>query len=225
MHRLSTLLLLPVALLLIFQSAYAITLKEAYEAAPAAEGYDRFLVLETGVTYTGGLLIGRVFSPVTNRFIMEEEGLDVRIVGNGAILDLQGEQICLSYCDNRLDLEDCVIINGTVRFRGDNDPGLAIRPRGSVRHVTFYQPHDYGVRMQGAGAGILVERNIVVDAVDTGLDFIPSNGFPAELIPTGTAISGSVQMADYGVPDIRDNWTWFSEPRDNDIPLHHFSFL
>lgn len=225
MHRLPVHLIVPLALLLISHSAGAITLKEAYEAAPAADGYDRYLELETGVTYTGGLLVGRVFSPVTNQFIMAEEGLDVRIVGNGAILDLQGEQICMSYTDHRLDIEDCVIINGNVRFRGDNDPGLAIRPIGSVRYVTFYQPHDYGVRLQGAGEGIVIERNIVVDAVDTGLDFIPSNGVPGDLIPTGTAISGSVQMADYGVPDIRDNWTWFSEPRDNGEPLHHFSFL
>ncbi len=205
--------------------AVAITLKEAYEAAPAAHGYDRYLELETGVTYTGGLLIGRVYSPISNRFIMEEEGLDVYIMGNGAILDLDGEQLCMSYCDNRLDIANCVVINGNIRFRGDNDPGLALQPTGSVRYVTFYQPHDYGVRMQGAGAGITVERNIVIDTVDTGLDFIPSTGYPGDLIPTGTAISGSVQVGDYGVPTVRENWTWFSDPLANAEPLHHYSFL
>jgi hypothetical protein len=51
---------------------------------------------------------------------MEEEGVDVKLVGNGAMIDLQGEQICMSYCSNRLDIEDCVIINGNIRFRGDN---------------------------------------------------------------------------------------------------------
>ena len=196
--------------------AQAITLKEAYEAAPAANGYDRYLELENGVTYIGGLLVGRIFSPVSNRFIMEEEGADVRIVGNGAVLDLQGEQICLSYCDKRMDISDCIIINGNIRFRGDNDPGLSIRPTGSVKQVTFYQAHDYGVRLQGAGQGITVERNLIIDTQDTGLDY---------LIPTGTAIAASVQTGDYGVPDVRENWTYYGDPDLNPIPLHHFSFL
>ena len=207
------------------QTASAITLKEAFEASPAAEGYDRLVVLEAGATYTGGLLIGRIYSPVTNSFIMEEEGLDVKIVGNGAILDLQGEQICLSYCSNRLDIEDCVILNGNVRFRGDNHQGLPLHPVGSVRFVTFNQPHDYGVRLQGAGQGILIERNIFIDVIDTGLDFIPSTGLEGELLPTGTAVAASVQVGDYGYPDVRENWTFFQDPVENAKPLHHFSFL
>ena len=225
MNRLNGSHWLAFLLLVWAQSSVALTLKEAYEAAPAANGYDRYVELETGVTYTGGLLIGRVFSPVSNRFLMEEEGLDVRIVGNGAILDLQGEQICMSYCENRLDIEDCIILNGNIRFRGDNDPGLALQPVGSVSYVTFYQPHDYGVRLQGAGSGIVVERNIIFDTIDTGLDFVPSTGIAGDLIPTGTAIAASVQVGDYGLPVLQDNWTWFSDPHLNGVPLHHFSFL
>jgi len=217
--------LLTLIVLLNGQFAHALTLKEAFEAAPAANGYDRYVQLETGVTYTGGLLIGRIFSPVTNSFIMEEQGLDVCIMGNGAILDLEGEQLCISYCDNRLDVEDCIIINGNIRFRGDNGQEIPLKPVGSVRYVTFYKPHDYGVRMQGAGAGILVERNIVVDTIDTGLDFIATTGLPGDLIPTGTAISGSVQVGDYGLPTVRENWTWYSDSIANGEPLHHFSFL
>jgi len=222
---LSMVFLINLVFLSIVPAVSGVTLKEAYEAAPPADGYDRFVELESGVTYTGGLLIGRIFSPVSNSFIIEEEGLDVKIVGNGAILDLEGEQICMSYCNNRLDIEDCVIINGGVRFRGDNNEGLPLHPVGSVRFVTFYQPHDYGVRLQGAGAGILVERNIIVDTVDTGLDFMPSNGIEGTLIPTGTAVAASVQVGSYGFPDMRDNWTFFSTTAENDVPLHHFSFL
>ena len=212
-------------LLLSCRPAAATTLKEVLEAASPGQGYDRYLELETGTTYTGGLLIGRVFSPVTHGFIMEEEGLDVKIVGNGAILDLQGEQICMSYCGNRLDIEDCVIINGNVRFRGDNNPEEPLRPVGSVRYVTFHRPHDYGVRIQGAGEGILIERNLIVDTVDTGLDYVASTGIAGTLIPTGTAISASVQVGSYGLPVLRENWTYFSNPDLNDVPLHHFSFL
>jgi len=212
-------------ILLLTQPTSAITLKEAVETSPADNGYDHFVELVPGTIYTGGLLIGRIYSPITNSFIMEEEGLDVKIIGNGAILDLQGEQICMSYCNNRLDIEDCVIINGNVRFRGDNHPDLDLIPVGSVRYVTFHEPHDYGVRLQGAGSGILVERNIFMDVVDTGLDFIPSNGMFGTLIPTGTAVAASVQSGDYGFPDIRENWTFFPNPDINDNPIRHFSFL
>ena len=214
-----------VLILLLHGGVEAVTLKEAFESAPAAHGYDRYVELENGVTYTGGLLVGRVFSPVSNTFIMEEDGVDVCIVGNGAVLDLQGEQICLSYCDNRLDISDCIILRGNVRYRGDNDPGSNIRPTGSVRHVTFFEPLDFGVRLQGAGAGITVERNIIIDAQDTGFDYIPSNGVAGTLIPTGTAIAASAQTGDYGLPDIRENWTWFTNPELNQEALHHFSFL
>ena len=213
------------AILAVPGSGLSLTLKEAFESAPSANGYDRYMVLENGQTYTGGMLIGRVFSPVTNSFLLEEEGLDVCIVGNGAVLDLQGEQLCLSYCDNRLDISDCVIIEGTVRFRGDNDPGLSIRPVGSVKNVTFYRAHDYGVRLQGAGTGITIERNIFIDTQDTGFDYIPSNGMPGELMPTGTSVAASVQTGDYGLPVMRENWTYYSDPALNQVALHHFSFL
>ncbi len=203
----------------------AATLKEAVEAASPANGYDRFVELQPGATYTGGLLIGRIYSPVTNGFIWEENGEDVRIVGNGAILDLQGEQICLSYCNNRLDIDDCIVINGNIRFRGDTNHGDPLTPVGSVRYVTFFQAHDYGIRIQGAGEGIVVERNLFVDTQDTGLDYVPSTGIAGELLPTGTAVAASVQTGTFGHPLVRENWTYFSNPALNQVPLHHYSFL
>lgn len=205
--------------------AQATTLRAAYEAAPAANGYDRYVELEPGQTYTGGLMVGRIYSPVTSSFVMAEEGLDVCIVGNGAVIDLQGQQICMSYCDRRLDIFDCVIAHGGVRYRGDNDPGLALQPTGTVRYVTFYQPLEYAVRLQGAGQGVTIERNLIIDTVDTGLDYVPSSGITGPLLPTGTAIAMSVQTGSYGEPVVKDNWTYFGAPDLNDEPLHHFSFL
>jgi hypothetical protein len=205
-------------------SASAGSLREAYDAAQPGGGYDRDVVLETGVIYTGGVLIGPILSP----FSWELEGRageDVRITGNGAILDLRGEQICISYCGNRLDIEDCVIVNGNVRFRGINTADYVEIPQGSVRYCTFYSPHDYGVRLQGAGQGIAIERNIVVDAADTGWDFLYTHGAPNDWLPTGTNISASGQFGFYGVPVIRDNWSWHSDPLMNSTPLAHFSYL
>jgi hypothetical protein len=202
----------------------AVTLREAYEAAGPGGGYDRDVVLQTGQVYTGGLLVGPVYSPMT--WEMEgEPGEDVRITGNGAVLDLEGRQICISYCENRLDIEDCIILNGNIRFRGINTASYELIPEGSVRYCTFYEPHDYGVRLQGAGRGVTLERNIVVDAVDTGPDFLYTHGSSNDWLPTGSSFAPSVQSGYYGTPVIRDNWSWHSDPGANTDSLRHFVLL
>lgn len=205
--------------------AAAIPLQVIYEAAPAQDGYDRYLVLETGVVYTGGLLVGRTWDDDYQRFWDDGPGLDVKIEGRGAILDLQGQQICISYCRNRLDIEDCIIINGGIRFRGHLSLQEDLRPRGSVRYCTFWKPHDYAVRLDGTGEGILLERNIVVDAVDTGLDFMIWSGEEGPWLPTGLAFGLSIQTYTSGIPDVIENWTYFTDPLMNQIDLHHYCLL
>jgi hypothetical protein len=216
--------LLLACLLLIPAGTHAITLREAFERAGPADGYDKYVVLEPGATYTGGLLIGPIFSPIAYG-LEGEEGKDVRIVGNGAILDLQGGQICISYCVNRLDIDDCIVLRGNIRFRGINTADDVALPTGSVRHVTFYKPHDYGIRLQGSGDGITLERNLVVDAVDTGWDYVYMTGISNSWLPTGTNISFSGQYGWYGTPVVRENWSYQSDPVRNANPLAHFSRL
>ena len=122
----------------------------------------------------------------------EWEGEDVRIVGNGAILDLQGEHLCIAYCSNRLEIDNCVVLNGDIRYRGYTDSTHDVRPTGFVKQVTFYKPHDYAVRMFASGQGIQIERNIVQDAVDTGLDFLPLTGEFSPWLPTGASFAASL---------------------------------
>ncbi|MBU1700977.1 MAG: hypothetical protein KJ970_20875 [Candidatus Eisenbacteria bacterium] len=198
----------------------ATTLQEAYETAGPASGYDKYIELESGRIYTGSLMIGPSLVPYTG-ILAGGPGRDVRIIGNGAIIDLQGGQLCISYCENRLDIDDCVVINGSIKFRGLT--GIVnILPTGSVRHVTMFKPHDYGIRLQRAGAGITIERNLVVSAVDTGNDFIYTTGISMEWLPTGTNISTGWAA---GWADIVDNWSYHIDPEDNDEMLAHFSFL
>jgi hypothetical protein len=197
-------------------------LKEIYDKSRPGNGYDKYIELETGKLYTGGLYIGATFNRITAEFI--GEGLDVRIKGNGAILDLEGGEICISYCTNKLDIDDCVVINGDIRYRGVTG-GPVAQPTGFVRHITFYKPHDYAVRIYGAGTGITVERNIFVDAVDTGRDFHYISGVQMDWLPTGgnMAFSGFVGL--YGMPDIVENWSFHSDPAANADPLRHYVFL
>ncbi len=202
-------------------SAHSITLKEVYETAPAQGAYDKYLVLETGVTYTGGLLIGKIFDPIIAD-LSGPEGLDVRIEGNGAILDLEGEQISISYCNNKLDIDNCIIINGNIRYRGTNNSLGEEIPTGYVQYCTFYQPHDYAIRLQGAGDDILLERNIFVDAVDTGDDFTYINGASMEWLPTGANVAISIFYYTYGIPTLLDNWSYHSNEEINIEPTKHF---
>ena len=209
-------------LLLIFGfNAYSIILKEVYEIAPAQGEYDKYLVLETSVIYTGGLLIGKIYDP-NIADLSGQDGLNVRIEGNGAILDLEGEQICISFCDNKLDIDNCVIINGNIRYRGINNALGEVMPNGYVQYCTFYQPHDYAIRLQGAGGNIILERNIFVDAVDTGDDFTHLNGSSMEWLPTGSNVAISIFYGTYGIPTLLDNWSYHSEEEINLDGTKHF---
>jgi hypothetical protein len=196
------------------------SLKAVYDAAGAGGGYDKYIVLQQGVTYTGGLWVGGTFNRVTGAF--EGDGVDVRIVGSGAILDLKGDEICFAYCNRRLDIDDCVIVNGGVRFRGYDDTITTRVPQGLVRYVTFYRPVDYGVRLFGCGAGILVERNIFVDAVDTGPDFMFLTGELSGWLPTGGNVSLSLQAS---VFEVFDNWSYHKDPGANGDAVRHFNLL
>ena len=214
-------LFLLASILLSTSPTWARTLQEAYQLAGPHADYDKYVVLETDTVYTGGLMIGPSLLPYSDQLVAGR-GYDVRIVGNGAILDLQGEQLCISYCNNVLDIDDCIVINGNIRFRGLTNAAEDIFPTGSVRYVTFYQPHDYGVRLQRCGDDILVERNLVVSAVDTGPDFMYSTGISSDWMPTGTNISAGWAA---GWPMMRENWSYHIDPKDNADLLAHFSFL
>lgn len=209
--------------LAICQPLFSTTLKEMHDAASPGLGYDRYIELQTGVTYTGGLLIGGTFNRITALF--EPGGEDVRIVGNGAILNLEGAEICLSYCSNRLDIDDCVIINGNIRYRGYQAGEIEFWPAGFVRNVTFYKPHDYGVRLLSCARNIELEYNIVVDPVDTGPDFHYLSGVSGDLLPTGFAFSLSELPGWENGPDVSHNWTWFSDPLLNSEIVRHFGLF
>jgi hypothetical protein len=207
------------------RSSATVPLQQMYEAAPDSAGYDRYLVLETGVVYTGGLLIGPTWEDDENVFNDKELALDVMIEGNGAILDLRGERICISFCANRLDIQDCIITGGEVRFRGTNTIDLDRTPEGSVRYCTFWRPQGYGVRIEGAGSGILLERNIIADAIDIGLGHMVWNGYEGINLPTGMNVAMSVQTGSYGLPTVLENWTYHKDPKVNEDLLYHFGFL
>ncbi|MCK6445734.1 MAG: hypothetical protein L6Q99_05020 [Planctomycetes bacterium] len=208
------------ALCLALSVARGQSLREAYEAAAPAHGYDRWIELQPGARYTGGLWIGATFDRMSSRFV--GRGENVRVVGNGAVLDLEGGSLTVAYTATRFDLDDCVVVHGDIEFRGYKDAFVDLRPKGSVRYVTFFEPHDYAVRLSMCGKDIVLERNLVVDAVETGPDFMFLTGEPNRWLPTGASFSHSVQD---GHHEFFDNWTFHSDPLANADPKRHFHGL
>jgi len=210
-------------LLLLVCSLQAVTLKEMYDKAGPGDGYDKVIRLETGKLYTGGLYIGNYFNHFTSEF-GEYIGKNVKISGNGAILDLQGGQISIGYCENKLDIDSCVIINGNVRFHGYSLDEIHYMPTGSVRNVTFYKANDYCVRIEQAGEGVTVEKNIFVDCIGTGSDFEQYTGGRLPKIETGICVAGSAFFGWDGIPVVKDNWSYYSRVATPDL-LRHYGFL
>ena len=210
-----------IAILLIYVGLLgAVSLQQAYEMAEPDGIYDRYLILETGVIYTGGLWIGKTINPQINA-LEGREGENVFIEGNGAILDLQHTELSISYCENRLDIQDCIIINGDVHFRGESELFTAT-PTGSVSYCTFYNNDDYCFRFMGTGDGIELNNNIFANALETGDEYIYLTGFSGEWLPTGINVGISGQG---GYPSIHDNWSWFSNEETNQDSLNHFVVL
>lgn len=200
----------------------SMTLKEAFDLSGPGEGYDKLVVLEKGKLYTGGLFLGYVNNPFTFKDDYVNE-INVRIKGNGAIIDLQNGQIQFGNTPNILDIDSCVIINGTLRYCGTPDGmGGYFIPYGSVKNITFYNSIDYGVRMDGAGKNMFLNNNLVVNCISTGIDFPFNNSFPSLYLKTGTSFAFS-PFEWYGYPLLQDNWSY--NVRYADEPMIHFSML
>ena len=189
-----------------FISYAGTTLKEVYDAAAPGDGYDKLVILEKGKLYNGGLFIGKFFNPVTLEFESVDEKT-VKIEGNGAMIDLMNGQIHIAYTKNSLDIDSCVILNGTLRYNGHPDGEIYVLPYGKVNNVTFYNSIDYGIRMEGAGENIDIRNNLAVNSRNTGGDFEQHHSTPSEIIRTGTSYSFSIFPWN-GFPDIYDNWSY-----------------
>jgi hypothetical protein len=146
----SALLLLPVT------AAHAVTLQSVYDAAGPREGYTKYLELDAGANYTGGLTI--------------PAGDIVCIKGNGATIDLQTSTIQIQVKGTKLDMDHCVVKNGGLASAGYTQGALNfVGSSGNVVNNTFYG-NTIGIRVYATGPGaVTVMNNIVVWNSFTGL--------------------------------------------------------
>lgn len=92
-------LVLALAIALAAPAVWGITLQKAYDEAGPGEGYDKLLVLDPEVTYTGGCGV--------------LQGKKSCIRGNGALVDLQNNQIYCGQPGTEALITGCCIINGS----------------------------------------------------------------------------------------------------------------
>lgn len=176
MKRIIMLLLVSVSL------AFSATLQEMYDNALPAGDYDKLIELENGVIYTGGLSIDGATDGTAS---------SIQIIGNGAILDMEGGKFYFANTEKTFDIQDLAVTNGFFHFFGQS-----AAPTGIVKFVTFYNPISYGVRMEYCGDNIQLERNIVAGAIDTGNMGI-----------SGTGISFGIDK-DFPLDGIIENWSF-----------------
>jgi hypothetical protein len=163
-------LLLLAAGVLLAAAARAESLQDFWDANKAPEGeYDFVVHLDSLAVYTGGLYI----NSDTNC-----------IKGHGAILDLQGATLRMSGTRTRMDIENCVILNGGIPGN-DNYPAVYYANTSMaemhVRHCTFYNCS------MGLRSGLIlhtastVESCIFMNCTDWGAMFYAYEG--TERIP------------------------------------------
>ena len=144
--------------------ASGITLQSVYDAAESGNGYDKYVVLEQNMIYTGevGIYEGEVF-----------------IEGNGAIVDLNEGLGIWVYAEEEypanLDMEFVTIINGGyngLTFNGtstgnisncnfiQNLYGIQIMDQVniSIKNCNFIDNNQYGIAVRGTTA-VLGEIN------------------------------------------------------------------
>ena len=140
--------------------SFSTTLQSVYDSATPSNGYDKYLILDKNIVYTGevGVYEGNVF-----------------IEGNGAIIDLNEGLGIWVYADENypasLDIEYVTIINGGyngLTFNGSsigtisncnfisNDFGIQIMDESnvSVKNSNFINSGQFGVSVRGLTASL-----------------------------------------------------------------------
>ena len=116
--------------ILFFVSLSATTLQEIYENSGPANGYDKYMELDSNIVYRGGIGIF--------------EG-DIYIDCNGAVIDLEDGNGIWIYADEQypssLEIKDCSIVNGL--YYGVSYGGTST---GKITNCNFIDT-NFGVKM------------------------------------------------------------------------------
>ncbi len=126
----------------------AVVLQDIYDTALPGEGYDKLVVLDPNVTYTGGLTVDR--------------GLRSCIHGGGARIDLENNSIWAAGSGTLLDIDHCILTGGYSALYIAQDAAATVRNNTIVGN-------GYGVISWLANTNVIIENNIIVNNVVYGV--------------------------------------------------------
>ncbi len=141
----------------------ALSLDSIYQLAAPGQGYDKYLALDSGQIYEGG--------------ITAASGIKTGINGFGAIIDLAGgglHQFIACGSGTVLDLQRCVIRNGpdslTALDYGDSASGALdhLTLTGNFNGVSFWR----GTAMNLKNSILVSQRNYGVVTEDSSLEWL-----------------------------------------------------
>ena len=142
--------------IIIINVLFGVSLQEIYDNAQPANGYDKYIELENGLTYEGGIGI--------------YEGT-VYINCNGSIIDLEyGNGIWIysdDYIFSSLDINNCSIINGEyygISYSGNSE--------GNIINCNFIN-NDFGIKFYD-------DSNVYV----TNVNFVESSTYAIGIYST-----------------------------------------
>ncbi|PID26886.1 MAG: hypothetical protein CR982_08150 [Candidatus Cloacimonadota bacterium] len=175
-------------------SLFPISLEEAWNSSGSNNGYDKYVELEEGVIYTGGLNL------------TDLGGFSTKIIGNGAVIDLQGETIRADeWSSSELSIYNCAITNGSVWFEGKDSE----KPFGTVENVTFYNSKGYAIRIKNTGEDVVIKNCILSETrIDDGSGNSPDG------------INLAFSNSDANLPTIENNWSYQETQSPEDYSVH-----
>jgi hypothetical protein len=139
------------ALALCAPLAGAKSLQQAYDEAGSGEGYDKLLVLDPNVTYTGGVGFA--------------QGKKSCIRGNGAVCDLQNNQVFISQSGTEALITGCCFINGT-----NGDAAIAVQDgaKATIDGNTICKNNADAVKVWD-GSSATIKNNILYGSSRYGI--------------------------------------------------------
>ena len=139
-------------------TAFGITLQSAYEQCGPGEGYDKLLTLNPNVKYTGGCGV-----------LMNKKSC---IRGNGALIDLEGNNILAGQYSTELTVEGCCLVNagyyGAVNVQ---DGATAI-----VNGNTICKTNGIAAIYVWIGCSATIKNNIIYGSKTYGIAKHQSSG-------------------------------------------------
>lgn len=144
-------LALTLAVVLLAPTVWAKSFQKAYDEAGPGEGYDKLLVLDAEVTYTGGCGV--------------LQGKKSCIRGNGALVDLDGSQMYISQPGTEVLVTGCCFISGP-----NGDAAIAVQDgaKAMIDGNTICKSGGDGIKVW-TDSSATIKNNIIYGSTRYGI--------------------------------------------------------